>query len=70
MKSSKHNCLSISHFIIHMYLPILHRLTIQVAAQQGKYLAKCFNRMEEAEKNPEGPLRFRGTGRHRFQPFR
>lgn len=44
--------------------------TAQVAAQQGKYLAKCFNRMEEAEKNPEGPLRFRGTGRHRFQPFR
>ncbi|KAJ4703367.1 External alternative NAD(P)H-ubiquinone oxidoreductase [Melia azedarach] len=44
--------------------------TAQVAAQQGAYLAKCFNRMEEAEKNPEGPLRFRGTGRHRFQPFR
>lgn len=42
----------------------------QVAAQQGAYLAKCFNRMEEAEKNPEGPLRFRGEGRHRFRPFR
>ncbi|KAG2689766.1 hypothetical protein I3843_09G152900 [Carya illinoinensis] len=44
--------------------------TAQVAAQQGTYLANCFNRMEECEKNPEGPLRFRGTGRHRFRPFR
>ncbi|KAH7568997.1 hypothetical protein JRO89_XS06G0086500 [Xanthoceras sorbifolium] len=44
--------------------------TAQVAAQQGAYLAKCFNRMEECEQNPEGPLRFRGSGRHRFQPFR
>ncbi|XP_024023873.1 external alternative NAD(P)H-ubiquinone oxidoreductase B2, mitochondrial [Morus notabilis] len=44
--------------------------TAQVAAQQGVYLAKCFNRMEECEKNPEGPLRFRGSGRHRFRPFR
>ncbi|KAI4341062.1 hypothetical protein MLD38_025833 [Melastoma candidum] len=43
--------------------------TAQVAAQQGTYLANCFNRMEECEKNPEGPLRFRGTGRHRFHPF-
>uniref|UniRef100_A0A2P2JI34 NADH:ubiquinone reductase (non-electrogenic) n=2 Tax=Rhizophora mucronata TaxID=61149 RepID=A0A2P2JI34_RHIMU len=44
--------------------------TAQVAAQKGTYLADCFNRMEEAEKNPEGPLRFRGEGRHRFHPFR
>ncbi|KAJ4822467.1 External alternative NAD(P)H-ubiquinone oxidoreductase B4, mitochondrial [Turnera subulata] len=44
--------------------------TAQVAAQQGEYLAKCFNRMEQCEKNPEGPLRFRGEGRHRFHPFR
>ncbi|CAI8591242.1 unnamed protein product [Vicia faba] len=44
--------------------------TAQVASQQGIYLAKCFNRMEECEKNPEGPLRFRGEGRHRFNPFR
>ncbi|GAB2214973.1 hypothetical protein Droror1_Dr00019343 [Drosera rotundifolia] len=44
--------------------------TAQVAAQQGAYLANCFNRMEECEKNPEGPIRIRGTGRHRFQPFR
>ncbi|KAB1221884.1 External alternative NAD(P)H-ubiquinone oxidoreductase B3, mitochondrial [Morella rubra] len=43
--------------------------TAQVAAQQGTYLADCFNRMEECEQNPEGPLRFRGMGRHRFQPF-
>lgn len=44
--------------------------TAQVAAQQGSYLADCFNRMEQCEKNPEGPLRFRGEGRHRFRPFR
>ncbi|KAL6542871.1 External alternative NAD(P)H-ubiquinone oxidoreductase B2, mitochondrial [Orobanche hederae] len=44
--------------------------TAQVAAQEGLYLADCFNRMEECEKNPEGPLRFRGEGRHRFRPFR
>ncbi|KAF2303447.1 hypothetical protein GH714_018419 [Hevea brasiliensis] len=44
--------------------------TAQVASQQGTYLANCFNRMEEVENNPEGPLRFRGEGRHRFRPFR
>ncbi|CAA2938451.1 external alternative NAD(P)H-ubiquinone oxidoreductase B3, mitochondrial-like [Olea europaea subsp. europaea] len=44
--------------------------TAQVAAQQGAYLADCFNRMEICEKYPEGPLRFRGSGRHRFRPFR
>ncbi|KAF8411233.1 hypothetical protein HHK36_003780 [Tetracentron sinense] len=44
--------------------------TAQVASQQGTYLARCFNRMEVCENNPEGPLRFRGTGRHRFRPFR
>ncbi|KAJ9563115.1 hypothetical protein OSB04_008275 [Centaurea solstitialis] len=44
--------------------------TAQVAAQQGAYLADCFNRMEECTKNPEGPLRFRESGRHRFRPFR
>ncbi|XP_057792446.1 external alternative NAD(P)H-ubiquinone oxidoreductase B4, mitochondrial-like [Salvia miltiorrhiza] len=44
--------------------------TAQVAAQQGSYLADCFNRMDECEKNPEGPLRFRGSGRHRFKAFR
>ncbi|KAK3014598.1 hypothetical protein RJ639_009831 [Escallonia herrerae] len=44
--------------------------TAQVAAQQGAYLANCFNRMEECERNPEGPLRYRGEGRHRFRPFR
>ncbi|KAL9684504.1 hypothetical protein QQ045_021944 [Rhodiola kirilowii] len=44
--------------------------TAQVAAQQGSYLADCFNRMEQCETYPEGPLRFRGTGRHRFHAFR
>lgn len=42
----------------------------QVAAQQGNYLAKCFNKMKICEENPEGPLRMRGSGRHRFHPFR
>ncbi|KAJ6836425.1 external alternative NAD(P)H-ubiquinone oxidoreductase B3, mitochondrial-like [Iris pallida] len=44
--------------------------TAQVAAQQGNYLARCFNRMEYNEVNPEGPLRIREAGRHRFRPFR
>ncbi|KAK6919504.1 FAD/NAD(P)-binding domain [Dillenia turbinata] len=44
--------------------------TAQVASQQGTYLADCFNRMELCETYPEGPLRIRGTGRHRFHPFR
>jgi NADH:ubiquinone reductase (non-electrogenic) len=44
--------------------------TAQVAAQQGEYLANCFNRMDHCAENPEGPLRFRAEGRHRFHPFR
>ncbi|KAJ6826927.1 external alternative NAD(P)H-ubiquinone oxidoreductase B3, mitochondrial-like [Iris pallida] len=44
--------------------------TAQVAAQQGNYLARCFNKMKYSEENPEGPLRFKGTGHHRFLPFR
>nr|BAM13872.1 type II NAD(P)H dehydrogenase [Symplocarpus renifolius] len=44
--------------------------TAQVAAQQGYYLARCFNVMKNVEENPEGPLRMRESGRHRFRPFR
>ncbi|KAH7675800.1 NADH:ubiquinone reductase (non-electrogenic) protein [Dioscorea alata] len=44
--------------------------TAQVAAQQGEYLAQCFNRIKECEENPEGPRRIRQPGRHRFRPFR
>ncbi|RZC80519.1 hypothetical protein C5167_043094 [Papaver somniferum] len=44
--------------------------TGQVAAQEGVYLANCFNQMAEREKNPVGPPRIRGEGRHRFHPFR
>ncbi|KAL8131288.1 external alternative NAD(P)H-ubiquinone oxidoreductase B2, mitochondrial-like [Apium graveolens] len=44
--------------------------TAQVADQEGKYLATCFNRMEQCEKNPEGPNRIRELGRHKFKPFR
>jgi hypothetical protein len=42
----------------------------QVASQQGQYLARCFNTMKDAEENPEGPIRIREEGRHRFRPFR
>ncbi|XP_073133906.1 external alternative NAD(P)H-ubiquinone oxidoreductase B4, mitochondrial-like [Henckelia pumila] len=44
--------------------------TAQVAAQQEAYLADCFNRMTLCEKYLEDPLRFIGTRRHRFHPFR
>ncbi|KHG23704.1 putative NADH-ubiquinone oxidoreductase C3A11.07, mitochondrial [Gossypium arboreum] len=43
--------------------------TAQVAAQQGAYLSKCFNRKYKWKDNPEGPRRFRGSGRHQFHPF-
>lgn len=46
--------------------PILN----QVASQQGDYLARCFNKMKKAEEHPEGPVRIREPGRHRFRPFR
>lgn len=43
--------------------------TAQVAAQQGEYLARVFNHL--ASKAPdEGPMRIRGIGKHRCQPFR
>ncbi|XP_066375930.1 external alternative NAD(P)H-ubiquinone oxidoreductase B1, mitochondrial-like [Miscanthus floridulus] len=45
--------------------------TAQVAAQQGQYLAECFNKMEKCKEEPEGPLRMTGgSGRHFFRPFR
>ncbi|CAI0550054.1 unnamed protein product [Linum tenue] len=46
--------------------------TAQVAGQQGKYLAKCFNRKNQCKEHPEGPRRFAGPGgtRHFFAPFR
>eukprot|EP00271_Cylindrocystis_brebissonii_P010674 TRINITY_DN2696_c0_g1_i1.p1 TRINITY_DN2696_c0_g1~~TRINITY_DN2696_c0_g1_i1.p1 ORF type:complete len:219 (+),score=43.21 TRINITY_DN2696_c0_g1_i1:354-1010(+) len=43
--------------------------TAQVAAQQGEYLAQCFNKLQDKKAQPEGPPRVRGTGYHRFQPF-
>ncbi|KAL6845265.1 hypothetical protein ACP4OV_024760 [Aristida adscensionis] len=43
--------------------------TAQVASQEGTYLADCFNRMKICEEDPEGPIRIRGAGRHRFKPF-
>ncbi|KAK8564064.1 hypothetical protein V6N13_005725 [Hibiscus sabdariffa] len=43
--------------------------TAQVAAQQGAYLSKCFNRKNQCEDHPEGPRRFKGSGRHQFRPF-
>ncbi|KAK8970823.1 hypothetical protein KSP40_PGU019540 [Platanthera guangdongensis] len=44
--------------------------TAQVAAQQGNYLAKCFNKMKDTEEHSEGPLLIRESGRHQFHPFR
>ncbi|KAL9244555.1 hypothetical protein vseg_018324 [Gypsophila vaccaria] len=44
--------------------------TAQVAAQQGTYLARCFNHLEDCTANPIGPRRFKSSGRHPFQPFR
>nr|GEU69215.1 external alternative NAD(P)H-ubiquinone oxidoreductase B1, mitochondrial-like [Tanacetum cinerariifolium] len=44
--------------------------TAQVAAQQGTYLSNCFNKRELAKLTPEGPRRFKGSGRHDFCPFR
>ncbi|KAF9588344.1 hypothetical protein IFM89_008774 [Coptis chinensis] len=43
--------------------------TAQVAAQQGAYLARCFNHREDCKLNPEGPIRFGESGRHQFRPF-
>jgi NADH:ubiquinone reductase (non-electrogenic) len=42
--------------------------TAQVAAQQGDYLARSFNHLA-TEDPDEGPMRIRGGGRHRCQPF-
>ena len=53
-----------------IYVLTLHCLLVQVAAQEGSYLADCFNRMKTCEEYPEGPIRIRGAGRHRFKPFR
>ncbi|KAF5810964.1 putative NADH:ubiquinone reductase (non-electrogenic) [Helianthus annuus] len=48
----------------------INQRKVMVAAQQGEYLAKCFNRIKECEENPERPIRFRDSGRHHFKPFR
>ncbi|CAI5495354.1 unnamed protein product [Closterium sp. Naga37s-1] len=44
--------------------------TAQVAAQQGQYVARCFNRLLDPALPPEGPPKLRGEGRHLLQPFR
>nr|GEV17080.1 putative RNA-directed DNA polymerase [Tanacetum cinerariifolium] len=44
--------------------------TEHLAAQQGKYLAKGFNQLNECEQKPEGLLRFIDTGPHHIRPFR
>ena len=46
--------------------------TAQVAAQQGYYLADCFNKKDHCVEHPEGPLRLTGSGEghHNFRPFR
>eukprot|EP00897_Mesotaenium_endlicherianum_P008038 jgi/Mesen1/7262/ME000373S06336 len=45
------------------------RQLLKVAAQQGEYLADCFNKMARPNYPAEGPPRVRGTGQHRFHPF-
>ncbi|KAI4338703.1 hypothetical protein MLD38_023728 [Melastoma candidum] len=47
----------------------VYQTTAQVAAQQGSYLAKCFNRRKQCAEHPEGPRRFRASGRHQFILF-
>ncbi|KAJ0754455.1 putative NADH:ubiquinone reductase (non-electrogenic) [Helianthus annuus] len=44
--------------------------TAQLSKVPILHLADCFNRMEECTTKPEGPIRFRESGRHRFRPFR
>ncbi|KAK3404616.1 hypothetical protein EUGRSUZ_K00925 [Eucalyptus grandis] len=44
--------------------------TAQVAAQQGAYLSRCFNRRQQCQELPEGPRRFTGAEQHQFRPFR
>ncbi|PHU04322.1 External alternative NAD(P)H-ubiquinone oxidoreductase B1, mitochondrial [Capsicum chinense] len=43
--------------------------TAQVASQQGAYLARCLNRWDQCKSSPEGPRRFKSSGRHKFLPF-
>ncbi|BBN15358.1 NADH:quinone reductase (non-electrogenic) [Marchantia polymorpha subsp. ruderalis] len=43
--------------------------TAQVAAQQGSYLANCFNHLPFDSEAAQGPVRVRGEGHHRFKPF-
>ncbi|KAL8549618.1 hypothetical protein ACS0TY_008458 [Phlomoides rotata] len=43
--------------------------TAQVAAEQGAYLARCFNMREKCTFEPEGPQKCRSGGHHEFLPF-
>ena len=43
--------------------------TAQVAAQQGEYVARSLNHLASDEPD-DGPMRIRGSGKHRCQPFR
>lgn len=43
--------------------------TAQVAAQQGEYVARSLNHLASEEPD-DGPMRIRGPGKHRCQPFR
>jgi hypothetical protein len=59
--------------LLHVWTPPKFFLNIcQVAAQQGYYLADCFNKMDHCKEHPEGPLRLSGSGgdHHNFRPFR
>eukprot|EP00897_Mesotaenium_endlicherianum_P003300 jgi/Mesen1/2999/ME000177S02274 len=43
--------------------------TAQVAAQEGEYLAKCFNKMATPGHKPEGPSDVTDVQQHEFHPF-
>lgn len=59
-------------FVFVWILPHCFSDICQVAAQQGYYLADCFNKMYHCVEHPEGPLRLTGSGEghHNFRPFR
>ncbi|KAL5997154.1 External alternative NAD(P)H-ubiquinone oxidoreductase B1, mitochondrial [Asimina triloba] len=47
---------------IMLFTGLFFTIKSQVAAQQGAYLARCFNHWKKCEDEPEGPLRFRESG--------
>ena len=61
----------LGHISLWSYITVVFILSFwsQVAAQQGSYLSRCFNRRDHCTEIPEGPRQFKGSGRHQFRPF-